>query len=151
LDVGYIRPTKTAWLNQCEEVLDFTGADTPKSDFINEFMGVREHSMTPKLIISAFRKASIAPFKPKIFEDTDFDLSRSSSTRGHFPPSFPDHEDDMDVDSDKSGDEDSDSELDTMDETKKGHHEEDEDEDEDLASRLSSPELALHEPDQPSP
>jgi hypothetical protein len=123
------------WLNRCEEVVDLTGADTPISDFINELMGVREHSMTPEFIISAFRKAGIAPFSPGIFKDTGFAPSQSSLMRGHLPSSFPDHKDDMYVDIDGSDDKESDSGLDTEDEMEEGHDEEDEGKDEDFASR----------------
>jgi hypothetical protein len=100
LDVGCFGPVKTAWLNRCDEVVDLTGADIPKSQFVNEFMTVRDQAMTPELIMSSFRKTGISPFNSNIFKDRDFAPSQSSSIKGHLPLSFPvevDGEEDSDT------------------------------------------------------
>jgi hypothetical protein len=102
LDVGCFGPTKTAWLNRCDEVVDLTGADIPKSQFVNEFMTVRDQAMTPELIMSSFRKTGISPLNPDIFQDRDFAPSQSSSITGHLPSSYPaEVEDDEDDEDDK--------------------------------------------------
>ena len=126
LDVGVFGPFQRAWLDRCDSIVELTGSEMPKEDFIREYMQVREESFRPSTIMSAFKKSGAWPIDRTVFTDDDFATSIPYSTEAcDFPPlsefeSLPplnldlDHiandQSDSDNDSDSEFDSDSDSE-----------------------------------------
>jgi hypothetical protein len=89
LDVGCFGPLKASWTQRCEEHLELFNESIPRSNFVQEYLNVRDQAMTPELVRSAFRKTGIAPFNRAIFGDADFGPSHASSTQAHLPDAFP--------------------------------------------------------------
>ena len=89
LDVGIFGPLQRAWKKNCEEFSAVRGRGIMKSEFINEYMKVRDHTFTPELIATAWRKTGLYPFNPDVFTELDFSPSKMTSTVVHYPPSFP--------------------------------------------------------------
>lgn len=40
LDVGVFGPFQRAWIERCDEIVEDTGEEMPKSDFVREYMAV---------------------------------------------------------------------------------------------------------------
>ena len=97
-----------------------------KEDFVNEYMQVRQASIKPSTIISAFRKSGIWPIDRTVFGDDDYAPSIPYSTEARGVPSLQSDANDSD-----SG---SDSELDSSYDTDTESHP-----------------VASHQPSQPTP
>jgi len=89
LDVGVFGPLQTRWEERCDAVLHETGHEIRKTAFIKEYMVARGQAFLPETIKKAWAKCGIWPFNPNIFTDEDFAPSVSTSTKGHFPASYP--------------------------------------------------------------
>lgn len=70
-------------------MLHETGQEIRKTAFIKEYMVARGQAFLPETIKKAWAKCGIWPFNPNIFTDEDFAPSVSTSTKGHFPASYP--------------------------------------------------------------
>jgi hypothetical protein len=46
LDVGVFGPFQRAWADRCDEVVEATGEDCPREDFVKEYMDVRKQTFT---------------------------------------------------------------------------------------------------------
>ena len=87
LDVGVFGPFQHAWLDRCDSIVELTGSEMPKEDFVKEYMQVREGSFCPSTIISAFKKSGAWPVDRSIFTEDDFATSIPYSTEAcDFPP-----------------------------------------------------------------
>lgn len=125
LDVGVFGPFQRAWLDRCDSIVELTGSEMPKEDFIKEYMQVREQSFRPSTITSAFKKSGIWPIDRTVFTEDDFATSIPYSTEARdFPPlpefdSLPPldldpyHDSDNHSASDSASDSDSDSDSDS--------------------------------------
>lgn len=89
LDVGCFGFLSRKWLERCEEVVENTGRTILKSDFVREYMAVRRRTMTPEVILGAWRRTGLMPFNSAIFTEKDFAPSYATSTQVYTPPSFP--------------------------------------------------------------
>jgi hypothetical protein len=63
--------------------------EVPRSDFIKEYIGIRNKVFTPDLIQSAWKKAGIWPMDPKRFTEKDFAPSKLMSYTASLPPGYP--------------------------------------------------------------
>jgi hypothetical protein len=54
LDVGVFGPFQSAWIDRCHEVVEETGQEIPKEDFIKEYMAVRAKTFKKSTIKSAW-------------------------------------------------------------------------------------------------
>jgi hypothetical protein len=123
LDVGVFGPFQRAWLDWCDSIVELTGSEMPKEDFIKEYMQVREQSFRPSTIMSAFKKSGIWPIDRTVFTEDDFATSIPYSTEARDIPPLPKfdslppldldpyHDSDNHSASDSDSDSDSDSEL----------------------------------------
>ena len=89
LDDGVFGPLQHRWMQRCGEVLEETGEEIRKVDFIREYMVAREQAFLPGTIQKAWQKCGICPLKPDFFSDADFAPSASTSTCCHLPSSYP--------------------------------------------------------------
>jgi hypothetical protein len=89
LDVGVFGPFQRGWIDRCDEIVEDTGEEMPREDFIREYMAIRRAKFKPTTIISAFRKSGIRPLNPDIFTDEDYAPSIPTSTAAHVPSSYP--------------------------------------------------------------
>jgi hypothetical protein len=89
LDVGVFGPFQRAWADRCDEVVEDTGEEIPREDFVKEYMDVRARTFSANTISQAFKKCGIHPFNSDIFTDHDFAPSMPTSTKGFVPSSFP--------------------------------------------------------------
>jgi hypothetical protein len=62
LDVGVFGPLQHAWYKHCEDVLDQTGEEMARADFINEYMVAHEKVFTTEIISKAWKNSGIWPF-----------------------------------------------------------------------------------------
>ena len=67
----------------------FTEEDCPCEDFVKEYMDVQKQTFTEGTIKQAWKKSSLKPFNPDIFNDHDFAMSIPTSIHAHVPDSFP--------------------------------------------------------------
>lgn len=89
LDVGVFGPFSTAFLQRCDEIVDETGEEMPRENFVKEYMGVRRVTFKPSTIKKAWEKSGMWPINPDIFQDEDYAPSTTTSTTAsHLPPSF---------------------------------------------------------------
>jgi len=100
LDVGVFGPLQRAWVERCDCVVELTGSEMRKEDFVNEYMDVREASFRSSTIVSAFKKSGTWPINRAVFTNDDFAPSVPYSTEAHNFPSLPDDSDPSDSDSD---------------------------------------------------
>lgn len=89
LDVGVFGPFQRGWIDRCDEIVEDTGEEMPREDFVREYMAVRKATFKPETIISAFRKSGIKPLNPNIFTNEDYAPSIPTSTAAHVPTSYP--------------------------------------------------------------
>jgi hypothetical protein len=89
LDVGIFGPLQRRWQERCDEVISDTGNEINKSEFIREYMGVRDKVFTRELIQSAWKTSGIWPPNPNRFTEEDFAPSQVLSYVARFPPGFP--------------------------------------------------------------
>ena len=83
-DVGVFGPFQHAWLDQCDSIMELTGSEMPKEDFIKK---VREGSFHPSTFMSAFKKSGTWPVDRSVFTEDDLATSILYSTEAHdFPP-----------------------------------------------------------------
>ena len=89
LDVGLFGPLQRRWQERCDEVINDTGNEISKSEFIREYMGVRDEVFTGELIRSAWKTSGIWPPNPNRFTEEDFAPSQVLSYVARFPHGFP--------------------------------------------------------------
>ena len=89
LDVGIFGPLQRRWQERCNEVINDTGNEITKSEFIREYMGVHNKVFTGELIRSAWKTSGIWPPNPDRFTEEDFAPSQVLSYIARFPPGFP--------------------------------------------------------------
>ena len=97
LDVGIFGPLQGKWQERCDEVISETSAEIPRSQFIKEYMGVRNEVFTEELIKSAWKKAGMWPLNPKKITEKDFAPSKLMSYSASLPPGYPDLPDTPDI------------------------------------------------------
>ena len=107
LDVGVFGPLQRAWVERCDCVVELTGSEMPKEDFVNKYMQVRQASVRPSTIISAFKKSGTWPIDREVFTNDDYAPSIPYSTEAQDFTSLPDLPDDLDSDSGSDSDPDS--------------------------------------------
>ena len=113
LDVGVFGPFQHAWLDRCDSIVELTGSEMPKDDFI------REGTFCPSTIISAFKKSGAWPVDNSVFTEDDFATSIPYSTEAcnlpslDFNPSNRNSDDHSEADSDSESDSNSDSNSDS--------------------------------------
>ena len=101
LDVGVFGPFQRAWSERCDEVVEDTGEEMPREDFVKEYMDVRSKTFKSTTIINAFRKSGCWPVNLDVFTDEDYAPSIPTSTSSrHVPGSFPIGIEDPDDESD---------------------------------------------------
>ncbi|KIL55069.1 hypothetical protein M378DRAFT_58967, partial [Amanita muscaria Koide BX008] len=61
LDVGVFGPFQRAWSERCDEIVEDTGEEMPRENFVKEYMDVRSKTFKPTTIIAAFRKSGCWP------------------------------------------------------------------------------------------
>ncbi|KAF8230506.1 hypothetical protein L208DRAFT_1216996, partial [Tricholoma matsutake] len=61
LDVGIFGPFQHAWLDWCDCIVELTGSEMLKEDFIKEYMQVRQESFHPSTVSLAFKKSGACP------------------------------------------------------------------------------------------
>ncbi|PCH36863.1 CENP-B protein, partial [Wolfiporia cocos MD-104 SS10] len=64
LDIGVFGPLQRKWQGHCDDVLNETGEEIHRQEFVREYMSAREASVRPELVQSAFQRCGIAPFNP---------------------------------------------------------------------------------------
>ncbi|KIO11371.1 hypothetical protein M404DRAFT_128111, partial [Pisolithus tinctorius Marx 270] len=72
LDVGIFGPLQHAWWKQCDKVLEATGEEITREDFIKQYMTAHTKAFTSKIILKAWKNSSIHPLNPHLFNDQDF-------------------------------------------------------------------------------
>jgi hypothetical protein len=93
LDVGVFGPFQRAWIERCDEIVEDTGEEMPRADFVREYMAVREASFKKENVLSAWRKCGISPFDPDIFTDEDYAPSIPFSFAApQLPQNFPSYD-----------------------------------------------------------
>ena len=85
LDVGVFGPLQRRWQERCDEVINNTGNEIAKSEFIREYMGVHDGVFTGELIQSAWKSSGIWPPNPNQFTEEDF----APSCQGHSTLTLP--------------------------------------------------------------
>jgi hypothetical protein len=75
LDVSVFGPFQCAWIEQCEEIIEDTGEEMSRSDFVREYMAVRQDAFKEKILLQAWKKSGAWPINPSVFTDDDFALS----------------------------------------------------------------------------
>ena len=91
LDVGIFGPLQCRWMERCDNVLEETGEEIWKVDFIREYMAARVLTFVPETIKNAWQKCGISPLDSNVFTDKDFAPSYSTSTQSHLPRRYPKH------------------------------------------------------------
>ncbi|KDQ19167.1 hypothetical protein BOTBODRAFT_93689, partial [Botryobasidium botryosum FD-172 SS1] len=96
LDVNVFGPLQNAWANRCDELVQLEleqGSPEPvgmnRSILIEEYLNVREKTVTEANITKAWEKCGLHPFNAGIFSGYDFGPCQASSTGASFPASFP--------------------------------------------------------------
>jgi hypothetical protein len=90
LDVGVFGPFQRAWSERCDEIIEDTGEEMRREDFVKEYMDVRNKTFKSTTIITAFRKSGCWPVSRDVFTDEDYAPSIPTSTSSrHVPTSFP--------------------------------------------------------------
>jgi len=89
LDVGVFGPLQRKWQERCDEIISETNTEVPRSQFVKQYMDVRNEVFTPELIQSAWKKAGIWPMDPNRFTETDFAPSKLMSYTTSLPPGYP--------------------------------------------------------------
>ena len=64
LNVGVFSPLQHHWQERCDEVINNTGNEITKPEFIREYMGVCDRVFTRGLIQSAWKSSGIWPPNP---------------------------------------------------------------------------------------
>ena len=100
LDVGVFGPFQRAWIDRCDSVVELTGSEMPKEEFIRTYMDVRNNTFKPVTIISAFKKSGIWPINRAVFATEDFAPSIPYSTEACDFPAPDDGTDTNHADSD---------------------------------------------------
>ena len=110
LDVGVFGLFQWAWLDLCDSVVELTGSEMPKENFIKQYMKVRSSTFKSITIISAFKKSGIWPVNQAVFTGEDYAPSLPYSTETCNFPTVPSPDNSSDSnDSDVGSDSDSDS------------------------------------------
>lgn len=90
LDVGVFGPLQRKWQQRCDEIINETNSEVPRSQFVKEYMNVRNRVFTTELVQSAWRTAGIWPLDPQKFNEKDFAPSKLTSYTSSLPPGYPD-------------------------------------------------------------
>ena len=89
LDVGVFGPLQRRWQQRCDEIIGETNGEVPRSQFVKEYMGVRNEIFTEELIQSAWKNAGMWPPNSHKFTEKDFAPSRLMSYTASLPPEYP--------------------------------------------------------------
>lgn len=90
LDVGVFGPFQRVWSRRCDAIVEDTGEEMPREDFVKEYMAVRSETFKPTTIVTAFRKSGCWPVNRDVFTDNTYAPSIPTSTSSlHVPSSFP--------------------------------------------------------------
>lgn len=90
LDVGVFGPFQRAWIERCEEIIEDTGEEMLRSDFVGEYMAVRQDSFKERTLLQAWKKSGAWPINPNVFTDDDYAPSIPYSTEVRdLPATFP--------------------------------------------------------------
>jgi len=89
LDVGIFGPLQRKWQERCDEIIGETNGEVPRSEFVKEYMDVRNGVFTKELIQSAWKKAGMWPRNPHKFTEKDFAPSKLMSYTACLPPGYP--------------------------------------------------------------
>ena len=89
LDVGVFGPLQRRWQQRCDEIISETNGEVPRSQFVKEYMGVRNEVFTKELIQSAWKKAGMWPPNSHKFTEEDFAPSKLMSYNASLPAEFP--------------------------------------------------------------
>ena len=115
LDVKVFGPFQHDWLDHCNSIVELTGSEMPKEDFMKEYMQVREGTFHPSTIISAFKKSGAWPVDNSVFTEDDFATSIPYSTEACNFPSLDlnpsNHNSDNQSEADSNSESDSNSDL----------------------------------------
>lgn len=114
-------PFQQAWLDRCDYIVEETGEEMRKENFVKEYMQVRQAAFKSSTIVTAWRKSGAWPINPSIFKSEDYAPSVPFSTEAAgVPPTFPSQDpipmfdgDNSDSTSDCDSDSDSDSDTDS--------------------------------------
>ena len=85
LDVGVFGSLQRKWQERCNEIISETNMEVPRSQFVKEYMGIRNKVFTPELIQLAWKKAGAWPLNPQKFTEKDFALSKLMSYAAGLP------------------------------------------------------------------
>jgi hypothetical protein len=88
LDVGCFGPVKTAWLDRATVVASTTQRGIPRADLVNEFLDVRNKSMTEGVVRRGWRESGLVPFNPNKFTSADYAPAQATSSVLYLPESF---------------------------------------------------------------
>ena len=97
LDVGVFGPLQCKWQERCDKIISETNMEVPRSQFIKEYMEVRNKVFTLELIQSAWKKSGMWPLNSKRFTKKDFAPSKFMSYAACLPPGYPQLSDTPDV------------------------------------------------------
>jgi hypothetical protein len=100
-------PFQHAWADRCDDIVEETGEEMPREQFVKHYMEVRQKTFKESTIINAFRKSGCWPINPDVFTDEDYSPSITTSTSlTHIHTSYPkmatQHKDDSDPESSDS-------------------------------------------------
>ena len=65
LDVGVFGPLQRRWMERCDDVLEETGEEIRKVDFVKEYMVARNLAFVPDTITKAWKKAGDLSLEPR--------------------------------------------------------------------------------------
>lgn len=90
LDVGVFGPFSRAWTDRCDQIVEDTGEEMPRENFVKEYMDVRRTTFKESTIRAAWKKSGCWPIDRTVFKDDDYAPSILTSTSSsHVPDSFP--------------------------------------------------------------
>lgn len=93
LDVGVFGPFARAWIERCDDIVEDTGQEMPREDFVKEYMAVRNASFKESTLRTAWRKSGLWPINRDIFRNDDYAPSVATSTHASaVPSSYPTHQ-----------------------------------------------------------
>ncbi len=89
LDVGVFGPFAHSWIERCNAIVADLDQEMPQSDFVKEYMAVREKTFSPSTIKQAWRRSGAWPICPEIFSEEDYAPSHPYSTTIRDIPEMP--------------------------------------------------------------
>lgn len=97
LDVGVFGPLQRRWQEWCDEIISETNGEIPRSEFVKEYINIRNKIFTKELIQSAWKKAGMWPPNSRKFTEKDFAPSKLMSYAAYLPPDYPELPEEPDV------------------------------------------------------